>query len=225
MSSKKLLILNGSSRKNGTSYSFARTIKMLAEVQANRTEIIHIVEYLEEEKSIENLRTLLAESDVLCISSPLYVDSLPYPVIWFFEKLLEDFKDEIEGKSFFAIAQCAFPYSVLLNTLLNSCRCFADEAGMKWLGGLGYGGGVMINGAHLEEIGKKGEKITLAFRLALEDVLQNNQISSKPRELLNTDLPNILSRPMAFLLNQMAKRNAKKRGLSIEDLKRKVYLD
>jgi multimeric flavodoxin WrbA len=225
MTSKKILILNGSPRRKGTSYSFARTIKMLTEVESNRAEIIHIIEYLEGEKSIENLRTLLGESDILCLSSPLYVDSLPYPVIWFFEKLVEDFKGEIKNKSFFAIGQCAFPYSVLLDTLLNCCRCFADEAGMKWLGGLGYGGGVMINGAHLEQIGKKGEKITLAFRLALEDVLQNNEISSKPKELLYVDLPRVLSRPMAFMLNQMAKSNAKKYGLSIEALKRKAYLD
>lgn len=224
MSSKKLLIINGSPRKKGTSYSFARTIKILAEAEANLVEIIHVVEYLDEGKDIESLRILLAESDILCLSSPLYVDALPYPVIWFFEKLLTEFKNEIIGKNFFAVSQCAFPYSVLLNTLLGSCKCFAEEAGMKWLGGLGYGGGVMINGNLLENMGRKGEKITLAFKFALEDVLQDKEISAKPRQLMYTDFPKVLARPMAFIMNQMAKSNAKKHGLTFEDLKRKAYL-
>jgi multimeric flavodoxin WrbA len=40
MSGKKLLLINGSPRKKGTSYSFARTIKLLAENCGNEAEII-----------------------------------------------------------------------------------------------------------------------------------------------------------------------------------------
>lgn len=225
MKNKKVLLLNGSPRKKGTSYSFARTLKTLAEDMGNTTEVIHIIDYIEGEKSLENLRQLLQDSHIIVLSSPLYVDCLPYPVVNFFEKLCSGYKEEIKGKSFFAIAQCAFPYSHLLNTLLGSCRGFAEEAGMKYMGGLGYGGGVMINGAHLENYGRKGKKITLAFRLALQDVLEGNKIAPKAQELINADFPKFFARPMAMLLNQMARSKAKKSGLSARDLERKAYLE
>lgn len=225
MSNKKVLIFNGSPRKKGTSYSFARTFKNLIEKDGNSAEIIHIIEYLEEGKCFSQLKQLIASSDVIALSSPLYVDSLPYPVIWFFEKLLEKFSDELNGKRFFTVAQCAFPYAHLLNTLLGSCRCFAEEAKMKWLGGLGYGGGVMIDGARLESLGKKGQKITSAFEIALRDVYEDREIAVEVQETLAMKFPRILARPMAAFLNHRIKVNAGKRGLNMKDIRRKAYLE
>jgi hypothetical protein len=225
MSNKKLLILNGSPRKKGTSYSFALTIKKIAEQEGNTAEIVHIIEYVEEGKSMESLREKLAESDIIALSSPLYVDCLPHPVIWFFEELHKDFKKELNGKSFFAIAQCAFPYPKLLGTLLGSCRCFAEAVGMKWTGGLGYGGGVLINGKLMENMGKKGEKITDIFRLALKDVYEGKVVHSELQQRFSGEFPRILARPMAMFLNHSIKSSAKKKGLSAEDIRRKAYLE
>lgn len=225
MDRRNILILNGSPRKNGTSYSFARTIKNLAEEPGNAAEIIHIIEYLEEGKDFGSLKSIISQSDIIGIVSPLYVDSLPYPVIWFFERLSSELKGELQGKSFFAIGQSAFPYSELIGTLLGSCKCFAEETQMKWLGGLGYGGGVMINGQFLESQGKKGKKITSAFKFALEDVLQNRVISPKAQELLANSFPKILARPMGALLNHMARANAKRHGVTAANIARKAYLE
>jgi multimeric flavodoxin WrbA len=225
MSGKKLLILNGSPRKKGTSFSFALTIKKIAEEEGNIAEIVHIIEYLEEGKSMESLRGKLSESDILVLSSPLYVDSLPHPVIWFFEELHRGFKKELKGKSFFAVAQCAFPYPDLLDTLLGSCRCFSEAVGMKWAGGLRYGGGVMINGQLMENLGKKGEKITSAFRLALKAVYEGKEIAPEVQQIFSRDFPKVLARPIAMLLNHRIKSSAKKQGLSAEDIRRKAYLE
>ena len=223
MNPQKILILNGSPRKKGTSFSFARTIKTLAEETGHSAEIIHVIEYLEEGKKLTDLRKLIAACDILSVVSPLYVDSLPYPVIWFFEELARDFQKELYGKRFFAIGQCAFPYAHLLQPLLGSCKCFAEATKMKWLGGLGYGGGVMLDGAYLETLGKKGQKITLAFKLALDDVWQGKSITPKSQELLTMKIPAMLSWPFAAFLNHNAKKQAQKSGVT--DLKRKYYLE
>lgn len=224
MKSKKILIFNGSPRKKGTSYSFARTIKKLAEEDRNTIEIIHIIEYLEEGKSIESLKETIAKSDIIALSSPLYVDSLPHPVIWFFERLIEECKDELKGKCFFAVGQCAFPYSEIVKTLIGSCKCFAEAAEMKWIGGLRYGGGVLINGELIENLGKKGEKIISAFKYALDDIYAGRDISPKAQEMLDMKFPKILARPMAALLNHKIKINAKKIGLTVDDIEKKAYL-
>jgi multimeric flavodoxin WrbA len=225
MSNKKFLIFNGSPRKKGTSYSFARTIAKLVKEYGNTAEIIHIIEYLEEGKSIESLKETISKSDILVLSCPLYVDSLPHPVIWFFEELMRDYKNVLKGKSFFAVGQCAFPYAELLNTLLGSCRCFAEAAEMKWLGGLGYGGGVMINGELMENLGKKGEKITSAFKCALQDVYEDKAISSKAQAMLAMKFPKIFGRPMAAFLNHKIKVNGNKHGFTVADLEKKAYLE
>lgn len=225
MSNKKILIFNGSPRKKGTSYSFARTIKSLAEEDGNTAEIIHIIEYLEEGKSFEDLKKIILESNIIGISSPLYVDSLPHPVIWFFEELSKHCKEELKGKSFFAVGQCAFPYAELVNTLLGSCRCFAEVAEMKYLGGLAYGGGVMINGELLENLGKKGKKMIEAFKCALKDILDDKSISKDGQEMLALKFPRILATPMALFLNHKIKVNGKKNGLTVLDMKRKAYLE
>ena len=206
MTNKKLLIFNGSPRKKGTSYSFALTIKKLAEEVGNTAEIIHIIEYLEEGKNIEDLRESIVNSQIIAISSPLYVDSLPHPVIWFFEELVNKYKTELKEKSFFAIGLCAFPYPVLIDTLIDCCRCFAEEAQMKWLG-------------------KKGVKITSAFKHALKEIYEGKEMSSMSQKMLSKEIPRLLVRPMALLLNHMAKTNGKKNGFTVADIERKAYLE
>jgi hypothetical protein len=93
---------------------------------------------------------------------------------------------------------------------------------MKWLGGLAYGGGAILDGALLENLGRKGQKITSAFQLALDDVFQERMIGAKAQELLTIRIPKILYRPLAALLNSNSKKMAKKFGT---DLTRKVYLE
>ena len=220
---KSLIIFNGSPRKNKTSFSFARTMAALAEERGYRTEIIHVIEYFDGKKSIESLRNLIFDSEVMGLISPLYVDCLPSYVIWFFEALSRDLKSVLNGKSFFALGQCGFPDITMNEPLLESCRLFADATGMKWMGGLSYGGGAMLEGAHLEDLGKKGRKMTLAFKLALDDVLEGRSISSKPQELLTVKIPSILMRPLIMVLNISAKRDAKKKGIG--DIAQKVYLE
>ncbi len=219
---RQILILNGSPRKNKTSYSFARTLKALAEEMEHEAEIIHIIDYFDGTKSIDELRPLVASCEIIGLTSPLYVDTLPSYVIWFFETISKELKCELRGKSFFAIGQCAFPDITMNEPLIESCRLFANALEMNWLGGLSYGGGVMLNGAALESLGKKGEKMILAFRMALENILEGKRIPSRAQELLTIKIPTILNRPLAMVLNYRARRDAKKKGI---DLERKVYLE
>ena len=223
MNNNSIIILNGSPRKKGTSYSFARTIQKLAENDGNTAEIIHIIEYFDGGKSFEDLKAILGQSKIISLVTPLYVDTLPYPVIWFLERLLRELKPELRGKRFFAIGQCGFPDVTLCQPLLGSCRCFAEATGMNWLGGLGYGGGAIIDGALLEDLGSKGKKITAAFKLVLADVIHGRKISSKAQNLLTVKIPIILYRPLAAFLNYKARKTAQKSGIT--DLSRKFYLE
>ncbi|MCR6544155.1 NAD(P)H-dependent oxidoreductase [Dehalobacterium formicoaceticum] len=223
MTQQKILLLNGSPRKKGTSFSFARTIKILTEKQGHEGDIIHIIDYFNQKKDFSDLKVIIPQYDIIGLITPLYVDTLPYPVIWFLEELTWQASDLLRNKRFFALGQCGFPNVKLCESLLESCRFFAEETEMKWLGGLGYGGGSIIDGALLENLGKKGEKITHAFQIALDDLFADRKISFQVQELLTVNIPPILYTPLAAFLNFRAKQNAQKFG--VKDLSRKFYLE
>lgn len=218
----KLLLFMGSPRKNGTSFSFARTFKLLTESRGNEAEIIPIYDYFNGKRDWGELENLLSGSAIIGLISPLYVDSLPYPVIWFLEKLSADFRGELKGKNFFALGQCGFPDTTMLEPLLGSCRLFAQTTEMNWLGGLGYGGGPMINGAHLENLGRKGKKITASFNLVLDDIFAGKPISAYVQDKLTMKFPRILQRPLAAVMNHQARKTAQKNGV---DLTSRIYLE
>lgn len=220
---KRLLLINGSSRKQGTSFSFARTMKMIVEDLGNTAEIVHAIEYFDGKKKLDHLEQLISNSDVIGMIAPLYSDTLPYFDIWMFEKLAKDSINVLKGKSFFALGQCGFPDITRNGPLLDACKFFAEDTGMKWLGGLSYGGGPMINGALLEDLGKKGEKITSAFRLALQSILSEERIPSKAQEMITFDVPKIFYWPLVLFLNNMIKKKAQENGNA--DYKRKIYLE
>lgn len=223
MDKKTIMLINGSPRKKGTSFSFARTMKGLIEESGNKAQIIHVIDYFDNKSSIYEFKSMLSEIDIIAIISPLYVDTLPYPVIWFLEEIQNECNDELYGKSFFALGQNGFPDSTLMQPLLETCRLFALDVGMQWLGGIGYGGGAIINGTHMENLGRKGRKITIAFKLLIEDVLSGKEIACKVQKKLTVKIPKILYKPLALLLNQMARKEASKHG--VKDLECKAYLE
>lgn len=212
INNKRILLLNGSPRKKKTSYSFARTIKTLAEKKGCTTEIVHIIDYFDDKKSIESLKDKILESNIIGMVSPLYVDTLPYPVIQVFERVYGYLEGKTYEKDFFAIGQCGFPNPTLCQPLLETCRCFAESLEMNWLGGLGYGGGAIIDGQLLENLGKKGKKISHAFDIAIDDIIKGKNISREVQELLTVKIPKILYRPLAIYLNHRSRKEAQKYG-------------
>lgn len=222
MNIKNILILNGSPRKKGTSFSFTRTLKILAEKEGCNAQIVHVIDYFDGREELENLRELIAKSDIIGLTAPLYSDALPYVDIWMLEKLADTCAKELRGKSFFAIGQCGFPDITRIEPLLEECSFFAGETGMNWLGGLAYGGGSMINGANMEDLKKKGEKITKGFKLAIDNIIRGEKIPTGAQDLITVKIPSLMYRPLAALLNSMTKKRARESGNI--DYKVKAYL-
>lgn len=215
-----VLLLNGSPRKQGTSFGFASAIQSLAIAAGCTAEIQHVYDYYDGKRSLDTLRALIAGADVIGLVAPLYYDTLPGADVWLFEQLQTA---PLAGKDFFVVGQGAYPFWTLCQPLIGACRCFAEATGMRWLGGLGYGGGVLIDGRPLSELGPKGEKLTEAFGLALTDILRGQPIGPGPQELLTINVPKILFRPFAWAMNFRIWSTA--RRLGVKNFARKVYLE
>lgn len=222
-SGKRVLLLIGSPRKKGTSYSFARTMQTLALEAGGTADIEFAYEYYDGKKNLAALRQRIAESDLIGLITPLYYDTLPGVVVWLFEQLEQLGRSDLKGKAFFAVSQCAYPFPTLNEPSFASCRIFAAATGMQWLGGAGYGGGTLIDGALLEQMGGKGEKLTGALRQILSDALARRPVEGPVLEGLTMRVPRILYRPLALAMNFLIWNNARKLG--VKDMRRKVYLE
>ena len=92
---------------------------------------------------------------------PLYVDSLPAPVIRALELIADDragrsapgvtFRSESDRRGLVAICQCGFPEAQQDEVALEICANFARTAGFEWAGGLAMGGGGLIDARPLAE--------------------------------------------------------------------------
>ena len=223
MAGKKIVLLNGSVRKRKTSYSFSRTIKQLAESDGHSAQILNVIDYFTGKENLEDLVNKLNESDIVGLVAPMYVDWLPYPVAWLFERLAASNTNVLRGKYFFTVSQCGFLDIDLLRPSLESCRFFARSTGMEWLGGLAYPGGALINGAIVESLGKRGEKITAGFKLALDEITVGKQIPAAAQDIIAMKVPRFIYRPLTWYMNYMCRKSARKKGVT--DLAREYYLE
>ncbi len=153
----------------------------------------------------------VAESDLLILSFPLYIDCLPAPLISLLQEIAAQRKNAAARKPqrLVAIVNNGFPEATQNVTALAICRQFALEAGLEWAGGLSFGGGGVINGAALERVGFPARNIKKALDLVAGDLLAGNAVSGQAVELMaKPSVPRWL-----FLLvgnrrwNMMAKQN------------------
>lgn len=155
-------------------------------------------------KSIENLKGKFIKADVIGIVAPVYIDTLPYPVIDFLDKIEDNFSDILKGKSLFIIGKCNFPESRRVIPMILNCKCFAKEIEMKWLGAMAYGGSVIIiEGRGLEEAGKEGQRMIKALEMATEDIINGEKISKEAIDLFKNYISSYMIKPFTIVANFM----------------------
>jgi len=116
------------------------------------------------------------DSDLIILASPLYVDSLHSQVIKSLELIAqhERSKPDKNQKTMVTISNCGFPEASQTSVALAVCRIFARQVGFVWAGGLAMGGGGMIHGVPLDNIGGVARHQIKALKLAA-DALENGE--------------------------------------------------
>ncbi len=105
------------------------------------------------------MHTAVAAADLVVLSFPLYVDSLPAPAIRALELIASERAGEAvareagpDGKAFVTICQSGFPEVEHNEVAVEICRHFAQDAGFEWAGGLILPAGGMLNGQPLAKM-------------------------------------------------------------------------
>ncbi len=221
MEGKSILLINAGMRKNGTSASIARTFKLLTQELGSTAEIIHILDFYQDEQSIDQLEKLINKYDITGIIIPTYVNTLPYPVILCMEYLV-DRGVRFKEKGLFAIAQGGMYYLNVHQPVLDTCRHFAYETSMNWQGGVICGMAPIINGVALEKTRLIGKRMIRGFSCMLKHILLGEIVPNKVQKMFTIKIPSVFTYPLATLLNFTLKKEFKEKGIT--DINPRPYL-
>jgi multimeric flavodoxin WrbA len=166
---------------------------------------------LREDPGLGNLGDALSRADVVVLATPLYMDSLPAPVTEALEALARQRSlGAAPRPRFLAIVNCGFPEAVHTDTALAVCRLWAGEAGLDWIGGLGIGGGGMLAGKPLADLGARARTVVRALALSATAIARGGIIPEEALRLARTlTVPVWLYR---FLADREFLEEAKKHG-------------
>lgn len=159
----KALIMIGSPRK-GASWKLGKAMAEHLTAQGIETDSIQLIKNLGD--TWPELEAAVNEADLLILSIPLYVDTLPALTM----SALTGLKDKVTGKGLAVLINCGFPEPHHNDTALEVCRQFALEARCTWLGGMALSMGGFSFGKGVSR------RVNRAFRLAATAIGQGKGI-------------------------------------------------
>lgn len=193
----KALLLVGSPRQ-GASWKLGNALLGQLADLGLETRALLLVENLGD--SWPEAETAAAEADLIILSFPLYVDTLPALVTAALTRLA----GQVKGKKLAVLINCGFPEVRHNETALKVCRQFAQKADCIWLGSLALSMGAFSFGKHLARPVRKG------ISLAAGALAQGQPIPGEAVRLAaRTPMPKWL---YLFVLNRTFRRIVRKYG-------------
>ena len=217
MKRKKVTALLGSTRGEKTvTESIANYIK-----QEFKNYEINLVKYrahqiFQDDKAISAFIKDLKDSEVFLIVSPVYVHSLPYPVIHLMERI-----EGLTNKKFWqdkfmaAVIHNGYPKEIQRKSSKEICHNFSKEMGSQWLGAIGFGGSPLIDGKPLEDVGWFTKNMRKSLDEFCKDIFNHNKLSSKAKKYEKKHFPPIPLFILKFLMNFLNKKQAKENGIDL----------
>ncbi len=168
----------------------------------------------------EDLKSSLLKGQLFFIAAPLYLDAPPAAVLELCDRLHSEHPSPLAGHTCTAIIHSGYPERVQRDVALKILRNFALQSGMKWAGGIGFGGTSPIDGTPLEKAGIFSANIRSCLPHMAEALIHDEPF---PGKLINRSgrflFPACLMPP---ILNRMMKTHARKNG--VDDFFASPYL-
>jgi multimeric flavodoxin WrbA len=149
------LLLIGSPKPNASaSRSFGEALLTRLADRGAATRVSRVTPSFRSTDLLARLLDDVGWADLVVLSFPVYVDSLPAPLM----RLLEAWADAaaaapaagLRAKRLVVLTQCGFPEADQCQTAIAVCREFCREAGVEWAGALAFGTGGALEGRAIE---------------------------------------------------------------------------
>jgi hypothetical protein len=135
-----ILIINGSTKKKGgASAFFSSILRCMLFPNMVTTKSIGI------SKNYQEIFDNLQNTDAVVFSVPLYIDSIPSHFIHFLKEMEQYCKNNKCRFMLYVISNSGFIEGHQNQVHLEQYKCWCERANITWGGGLGIGGGVMLN--------------------------------------------------------------------------------
>ena len=212
---KRVTFLVGSPRGlASTSESLGTYVLLRLAEHGFETEKTYATWAVTSDRNRADLLQLIDGTDLLILAFPLYVDSLPCRLVAALELIADHRKTTTISKRqrLVDIVNSGFPEARQNDIALGICRCFAEEAGFDWVGGLALGGGGMIAGRALCKVGGAARNVMRALDLTAKAIAEGEPV---PKEAVQ-----LMARPMiprwlyVWISNRRWNREMKKYGTS-----------
>jgi multimeric flavodoxin WrbA len=183
---RALLLVGSPKTRKSTSDSLGGYLYERLSGHSIQTETIYLHTVLRSPAKMQALLDAVDAADLVTLTFPLYVDSLPAPVIQALERIAAHRQERnlSHRQLFTAIANNGFPEADHNATALAICATFARQAGFEWAGSLALGGGAMVNGVPLAEGGGKTMGIRKSLELAAEALAQGQAIPQAAQDMM-----------------------------------------
>lgn len=162
LNNKALLLIGSPKRTGSTSEKLGHLLLKCLHEYGFGSHVEHIGNAIRN-NNLNEVVEKVNESDIIIISTPLYVDSLPAPLISFLETYRNDHQNK--DKMIVGIVNSGFPEPYHNNTAIENLRIFALQSDLIWSGGFAIGGGGAFNSDDLSTT-KMAKNIVKAFEKA-----------------------------------------------------------
>jgi multimeric flavodoxin WrbA len=135
-----ILAINGSPKKKGGASSFfIKVLRFMLFPKRIKYKALGL------SKNYESIFAELETTDVVVFSVPLYVDGIPSHMINFLTQLEQLCIKNKYKFMLYVISNSGFVEGKQNQAHLEQYKCWCERSGITWGGGLGIGGGVMLN--------------------------------------------------------------------------------
>lgn len=181
------LLVGSPKGPNSTSNSLGTYLVEKLEQKGATSEKAYICQCLSSDENRAALLRSVDKSDLIVLAFPLYVDCLHSQVIKTLELIAEHEKGKCDlgKKRVVAIANSGFPEAKHNYIALSVCRIFAEQVGFTWAGGLAMGGGGMVGGRPLAEIGGMVRNQKKALEIAADSLAEGEAIPQEAAVLMS----------------------------------------
>jgi hypothetical protein len=164
MENRKALLIIGSPKfANSASENLGNLLLSGLVSQGFKRQVEHVGKVLRNGNTAK-LFEAMNSANVVIVSSPLYVDSLPAPLI----SILEQYMGiPGTGAGLVGVINSGFPEPSQSRYALETLRFFANRNGFRWLGGFAIGCGGMFGGKKDLLKFKPAQHVVTAFRQAV----------------------------------------------------------
>ena len=135
----KTVFINGSPKKKFSASAYFISVQKFF-VKGEK-----VKETLRNKKDHDRILSILEDGDAVVFCLPLYVDSVPSHVMSFLKYMEGYCLDKHIKLNVYVISNNGFIEGVQSEALLKVFRNFCTRSGLVWGGGIGIGGGVMLN--------------------------------------------------------------------------------